>query len=570
MAEVWRATLAGPMGYAKEVAIKRVPAQLTEDDNYVKALVNEARIGGLLRHPNLVEFYELDHVDGEWLICMELLRGRTLKEVLDHCRITEVLLPPGVIVEIAKQIVAGLQYAHTFRAPDGGRVGLVHRDLKPANVMLTDRGEIKIMDFGLARASLDYYLQSTGQAMAGTPLYMSPEQVDGAPLTPASDLFALGTMLVEMATNRQMFQATSLMRVFARIQGMELAPILEEVRAVEPVLADVAGRCLEREVARRVSSELELHEMLSRAPAEPGAPTLAEFVFYLQRAPLAGLAPAGGESGWTWSRTGAESLDDGDERAVHVARPLDEIAGSLHTFGERFFAPAREVDTQAETRDFEDYRRRGALTTAPADPGGTSDPVDSDAAAPPATTAAVPGARPRWPVSVLGATVLALGALVGVLLLQHSNPPGDVRPDFTAFADAVGDGDWRRAASLVTAAAAAADPDVDATLIRAASAALAGEHARALAELEELDSWPEPARSRGWILRGGALRLGGPPDACPATSAAAYARAQSCTGDGCGEILDSAAAGLAACCGAPGEGAAEVCSSRAAPGGAEE
>ncbi len=561
MAEVWRATLEGPMGYAKEVAIKRVPAQLTEDDNYVKALVNEARIGGLLRHPNLVEFYELDHVDGEWLICMELLRGRTLKEILDHCRVTEVLLPPAVIAEIARQIVAGLQYAHTFRAPDGGRVGLVHRDLKPANVMLTDRGEIKIMDFGLARASLDYYLQSTGQMMAGTPLYMSPEQVDGAPLTPASDLFALGTMLVEMATNRRLFQAASLMRVFARIQGMDLAPTLDEVRQVDPVLAAVAERCLERDVDRRVQSELEIHEMLSRVSMAPGAPTLAEFVFYLQRAPMAGLTPAGGESGWSWSSRGADDPDEGDERAVHVARPLDEIAGSLQSFGDRFFTPVEDVDAGAETREYEAQRRRGALATAPGEPERTSGQEASAPAADPRPSAPVQeagGTRSRWPVPVFGALVLALGVVVVVLLLQRSNPREGAPPDIAAMAAAVDAGDWRRAGTLVTAARN--DPAPDAALIRAVSAALSGEHERSIEELEGVDSWPEPARSRGWVMRGGALRLASEESACPSAATEAYARALSCSGDECAGIRESAAAGLATCCAVRGEDEGEACS----------
>ena len=138
----------GPSGFEKEVALKLVPHRLTRDDSNSRALINEARIGGQLRHPNIVEVYELDQAEDTFFVAMELVRGKTLGELLGRCRETGAMLPRCVVLEIAMQIASGLNYAHTFRTTKGQRASLVHRDLKPQNIMIDAKNTVKIMDFG--------------------------------------------------------------------------------------------------------------------------------------------------------------------------------------------------------------------------------------------------------------------------------------------------------------------------------------------------------------------------------------------------------------------------------------
>jgi eukaryotic-like serine/threonine-protein kinase len=348
MAQVFRATLEGPMGYAKEVAIKLVAPRLVNDDNNIRALVNEARIGGLLRHPNIVEVYDLDQVDGHWFVAMELIRGKTLSDVLKRCRQTDVPLPRSVILEIGIEIAAGLHYAHTFRTADGKKAGLIHRDLKPPNVMLSDRGEVKIMDFGIARSSMNFYLTTTDTPLRGTPMYMAPEQMEQGTLTPAADLFAFGAMLFELVTNRRLFLARDVRQIIVAVMGADLGQRLAPMRERDAQLGEVAARCLERNLDERLGSSRQLHdELVALREAEPDPLSLAEFVAYLQQAVDLGAVAPPEPAAWSWTLNSAPrsaSFDPEEEESVSIRRSIEHIAHDLEPFGQSFFGPVQQQD----------------------------------------------------------------------------------------------------------------------------------------------------------------------------------------------------------------------------------
>ncbi len=244
MARVFRAELQGSEGFRKPAAVKIVRAAVAADnDNLRRALINEARVGGLLHHPNVVETYDYGEVDGHPYIAMELVRGVVLDEVLE-C-VPE--LEPSRCLDISMQICAGLDHAHNLEAV-GQETHLVHRDLKPSNIIISRDGLVKVMDFGIAKASaLSTTLTQTGTTK-GTPAYMSPEQVGGQKLDRRSDLFSLGAIIVELALGKRLFRGDTLISVLSSVIQVEErladSDILGQLDAYCAGLGPVVKRCL--------------------------------------------------------------------------------------------------------------------------------------------------------------------------------------------------------------------------------------------------------------------------------------------------------------------------------------
>jgi len=259
MAEVFRARLDGPMGFQKEAAVKKIRASIIREEGgeHVRSLINEARIGGLLKHPNIVEIYELGEQDGAYYIGMELVDGLSLGEALMESRDSGWLLPKNVALDIAIQVCAGLSYAHRFEVEasadaSSGVSGVVHRDLKPSNIMITRGGTAKIMDFGIAKSDANLFDTTATGIAKGTPLYMSPEQLRGKrPLPTCSDLFSLGTILYEMITGRLLFAGRTIPEIITRVLNQPLQEKIQEVDERIPGLGPVIARLLDRDIAAR-------------------------------------------------------------------------------------------------------------------------------------------------------------------------------------------------------------------------------------------------------------------------------------------------------------------------------
>jgi len=245
---VYEALLPGPMGFTKRVALKKLRSQLVRDDpKFIKSMVNEARIGGLLHHANIVDVLEFDQVGRHYYIAMELVDGGTVSEIVRTCRKHEVSIPRFAILDIALQICRGLHYAHTLEDLDGNPLDLIHRDLKPSNVIVDRHGVAKICDFGIAKAASNLGHSTHSAVIKGTPRYMSPEQITGEPLlTPASDIFALGAVFYELITGTTLFRAYSFHALAYQI--LEVA-VGEAPRKVD-LLFPGFGPIFERMVAR--------------------------------------------------------------------------------------------------------------------------------------------------------------------------------------------------------------------------------------------------------------------------------------------------------------------------------
>ncbi|HZT43824.1 MAG TPA: protein kinase [Chthonomonadaceae bacterium] len=236
-----------------------------QDEDRIARLKREARAMARLSHPNIVTVHELAEQDGTYYLVMEFLDGTTLRD-----RMNGGPIPPEEAAEILAQIAAGLDAVH--------RQGLLHRDIKPSNVMLLYNGQVKLLDFGVARATDDAAMTQTG-AVIGSPAYLAPEQLADGPVTPAADIWSLGILLYEMLAGRLPFPAASVPGVMYKIAHTKPAPL----PGVSPGVQDVLRRALEKDPAKRFPSAHALSDAFSAAvkgrtapqsiPAVPAPPT---------------------------------------------------------------------------------------------------------------------------------------------------------------------------------------------------------------------------------------------------------------------------------------------------------
>jgi len=257
MARVLRAVRAGPMGFRKEVAIKQILPHVAKEEKLLRALINEARLGGYLRHRNIVEVYEFDQVDDTYYIAMEYVKGHTLDRVVARVA-NQGYLPNRIVVQIAAQICDGLQYAHNARDDQGKPMNLVHRDLKPANVMVERDGVVKIMDFGIARSEVNLFQTTTASVTKGTPVYMSPEQVTGERVDCRSDIFSLGSVIVELITGDIAFSGTQLYQVLQKVAGAQTDEQIARVQQRFPAMVPVLERAMQLDREARFASAAEM------------------------------------------------------------------------------------------------------------------------------------------------------------------------------------------------------------------------------------------------------------------------------------------------------------------------
>jgi serine/threonine protein kinase len=210
MAEVFHAMVGGPEGFQRSLVIKRMLPQLSQDASFVRMFIDEARLSGLLSHPNLVQIYEFGKVDENFFIAMEYVHGRTLAALTSKLAETNRVAPIAASAEIARQMCAGLYYAHSLQSADGKPLGIVHRDISPPNLMLPFHGGVKILDFGIARVA-DGLRDSRTQVgmMKGKISYMSPEQLQVGKIDHRSDIFAVGIVLHEMLTGQRLFRSST-------------------------------------------------------------------------------------------------------------------------------------------------------------------------------------------------------------------------------------------------------------------------------------------------------------------------------------------------------------------------
>jgi serine/threonine-protein kinase len=275
MAEVYVGQRAGPHGFAKKFAIKRILPELAKDTRFVAMFVDEARICAALQHPNIVQVVDFGESQGELFMAMEFVDGLSVAKLLRSVASKRERFPDPIVLLVVRDVLRGLSYAHEATNEHGQPLGLVHRDVSPGNVLVSRAGEVKLADFGIVRSAVVDRRTNPGE-LKGKLGYMSPEQVIGAEVDPRSDLFAVGILLAEMLITCPLFSGKNELEVLTRIHEADLGTFERHSAQVDPDLQRMVRKSLAREPrnryqsAREFASAIEVYAESKRIPLDNG------------------------------------------------------------------------------------------------------------------------------------------------------------------------------------------------------------------------------------------------------------------------------------------------------------
>ncbi|MBI2377936.1 MAG: protein kinase [Deltaproteobacteria bacterium] len=263
MAEVHKAKAFGVEGFERIVAIKQILPRVAEDHTFVRMFIDEARIAALLTHQNIVQIHELGTHEGTYFIAMEHVSGRDLRQLLDLFKKNRRVVDEPMACFVVARLCDALDYAHHKRDARGKSLGLIHRDVTPQNVLVSYEGEVKLCDFGIAKAAVQS-AQTQAGIVKGKFAYMSPEQIRGRKVDHRSDLFSLGVLFYELLTGQRLFIAETDHATLKAVVEAEVPPPSSVKPGLAPILDSITLKLLQKEPAARYSSASELLDDLHR------------------------------------------------------------------------------------------------------------------------------------------------------------------------------------------------------------------------------------------------------------------------------------------------------------------
>jgi len=270
----------------RDVALKILPSHLALDPTGVERFRREAMAVAQLAHPNIVQVYEVGEFDGQYYMAMEFVDGLDLKELLAALRAHDQRMPEHLALYVLVEVAKALAYAHERKGPDGTPLGIVHRDVSPANLLLSNDGQVKLTDFGVAKAAARLTLSLPG-TLHGKVYYMSPEQVTGLDVDARSDIFSLGVVAYEILCGQRPFEGDSEVAVIDAVRRCVPRPLREIAPWVSPSLEALVERALERDPDRRYPTMHEFEQALTTYMLEAhtivSARAMADFVAQVQK-----------------------------------------------------------------------------------------------------------------------------------------------------------------------------------------------------------------------------------------------------------------------------------------------
>jgi serine/threonine-protein kinase len=265
MAELFVATSPGEHGFQKKVVIKRLLPHLIDDDTYNAMFIDEAKLTARLVHPKIAQTFELGKVDDALFIAMEYVDGIDVLALLREFAARGRRAESQLAAWIAHEVLDALDYAHQLTGDDGSRLKIVHRDISPSNILLSVRGDIKLVDFGIARQQdPDRAHKSKSGTLKGKYGYMSPEQVIEQSLDARSDLFSVGVVLAELLTGRRLFAATNELDVLIMVRDARLSRFDKYGADVDPELSGIVRKALRKSPDERWQSSAQFRDALAQ------------------------------------------------------------------------------------------------------------------------------------------------------------------------------------------------------------------------------------------------------------------------------------------------------------------
>ena len=280
MAELFRAKLTGAQGFEKLIAVKRILPNLSREANLVTAFIDEAKLAALLHHENIIQIYDFGSMDEQYFIAMEYLFGKDLRTITRTARAKDLALGLENILYIISRICAGLDYSHNLRDLQGKPLNIIHRDINPQNILITYEGQVKIIDFGIAKAA-SHNTQTRENLIKGKLAYMSPEQANGQKIDHRSDIFSTGIILYELLAARRMFSGET-MHVLSLVRDAEYDPPEEVIPELPDKLNAILHQALAKDPDERYQSAGEMladiEEFMFERSLRPNARSFAGYL----------------------------------------------------------------------------------------------------------------------------------------------------------------------------------------------------------------------------------------------------------------------------------------------------
>ncbi|MGD8342242.1 MAG: protein kinase [Desulfobacterales bacterium] len=280
MAELYLANVTRDHGFEKRVAIKKILPHLSDEGNLVKAFIDEAKLAALLQHENIIQIYDFGSIDGEYFIAMEYLFGKDLRKLIHKLRKNDSSLDLENTLFIISRICAGLDYSHKLRDLRGKPLNIIHRDINPQNIFLTYEGQVKIIDFGIAKAASHNSTTHEG-LIKGKIAYMSPEQAMGHVIDHRSDIFSTGIILYELLAGRRMFEGET-MHIYSQVREARYTPLKKLRSDLPDKLYAIVDRALAKEPDSRYQTcgqmLADLEECIFELSVRPNSRSFAGFI----------------------------------------------------------------------------------------------------------------------------------------------------------------------------------------------------------------------------------------------------------------------------------------------------
>jgi serine/threonine protein kinase len=331
MAELYRAKLTGVEGFEKLIAIKKILPHLSQEKDLVDAFIHEAKLAALLHHENIIQIYDFGCEQEAYFIAMEYLFGKDLRTVALQAEKKQQCLGLENVLYIVSRICAGLDYSHKLKDLQGRALNIIHRDINPQNIFITYDGQVKIIDFGIAKAAS--YNSTTHEGLVkGKLAYMSPEQANGEVVNHRVDIFASGVILYELLAGRRMFKGEAL-QVFSMVREANFEPPEEVIHDVPTELYEVLHRALAKNPEDRYQTcgdmLNDLEDVIFQLSFRPNERTLSDYLKGLFAEELAA------EEIELWAKSQIYA-DDDDRKSQSLVRPDLERTVALNMRGGRF------------------------------------------------------------------------------------------------------------------------------------------------------------------------------------------------------------------------------------------